>query len=157
MLGCAATSIVASAVAGSASAAVAPGKGFPSIVRHAYQRVGAANGFYREAGAPTSSTILLLHGFAKSSHYFRHLMPILAARYRVVAPDLPAFGFTEVDPAAAYAFAGLSQTIKGFVDALNLRRYAIYVFDYGAPVGFNLALTVFRRRVRTLIGAGVTL
>ena len=143
MLGYTATSVVSSAVAGGTPAAASPDKAFPAAVRHGYQKVGAANVFYREAGSPTAPTILLLHGFANSLHYFRHLMPILASRYRVIAPDLPSFGFTEIDPASGYkyTFASLSETIKGFVDALDLRRYAIYVFDYGAPVGFDLALT----------------
>ncbi len=142
MLACAATSVVATAMVEDTPATASPAAALPPAVRHAYQRVGPVNVFYREAGSPTSPTILLLHGFANSSHYFRHLMPILATRYRVVAPDLPSFGFTEVDRASGYAytFASLSETIKGFVDALDLRRYAIYVFDYGAPIGFNLAL-----------------
>ena len=86
--------------------------------------------------------LLLLHGFANSSHYFRHLMPKLADRFHLIAPDLPSFGFTTVDEGAGYqfTFAGLTETIAGFVNALSLRRFAIYVFDYGAPVGFNLAV-----------------
>ena len=85
---------------------------------------------------------LLLHGFANSSHYFRHLMPKLAGRFHLIAPDLPSFGFTTVEEAAGYqyTFAGLTETITGFVNELSLRRFAMYVFDYGAPVGFNLAV-----------------
>jgi pimeloyl-ACP methyl ester carboxylesterase len=98
--------------------------------------------FYREAGEPGQPVLLLLHGFANSSHYFRHLMPKLAGRFHLIAPDLPSFGFTTVDEGAGfhYTFAGLTETIAGFVNELSLRRFALYVFDYGAPVGFNLAV-----------------
>jgi len=100
------------------------------------------NVFYREAGQPDAPVILLLHGFPTSSHMFRDLIPQLAAKYRVIAPDLPGFGFTTV-PAARdyrYTFDSLAKTALAFVDALGLKRYAIYVFDYGAPVGYRLAL-----------------
>lgn len=86
--------------------------------------------------------LLLLHGFANSSHYFRHLMPKLAQRFHMIAPDLPSFGFTTIDEGVdyQYTFAGLTETMLGFVEAMRLRRFAMYVFDYGAPVGFNLAV-----------------
>ncbi|HEV3091804.1 MAG TPA: alpha/beta hydrolase [Candidatus Cybelea sp.] len=111
-------------------------------VRHSTVRVGPANVFYREAGTQGQPVLLLLHGFANSSHYFRHLMPMLAGRFHLIAPDLPSFGFTTVDEGAGYqfTFAGLTKTIQGFVNELSLRRFAMYVFDYGAPVGFNLAV-----------------
>src|ERR1700710_952739 len=98
--------------------------------------------FYREAGAPDAPVVLLLHGFPSSSHQYRHLIPRLADRYRVIAPDLPGFGFTEVPAARSYrySFEALTQTIAAFVDRLQLQRYALYVFDYGAPVGLRLAL-----------------
>lgn len=98
--------------------------------------------FYREAGRPDAPVVLLLHGFPSSSHMFRELIPRLAANYRVIAPDLPGFGFTSV-PAGrnyTYTFDSLARTIEAFVDALNLTKYAIYVFDYGAPVGYRLAV-----------------
>jgi pimeloyl-ACP methyl ester carboxylesterase len=98
--------------------------------------------FYRAAGEPSRPVILLLHGFPSSSFMFRELMPRLAAQYRVIAPDLPGFGFTEV-PAGrhyAYSFGGLALTIEAFVQALDIDRYAMYVFDYGAPTGFRLAV-----------------
>src|SRR5262245_42421566 len=97
--------------------------------------------FYRAAGHPTAPVVLLLHGFPASSFMFRELIPRLADRYRVIAPDLPGFGFTEV-PAErryAYSFDGLAVTIAAFTQALNLHRFALYVFDYGAPTGFRLA------------------
>jgi pimeloyl-ACP methyl ester carboxylesterase len=98
--------------------------------------------FYREAGDPAAPTILLLHGFPSSSHMFRDLIPRLADRYHVVAPDLPGFGFTEVPVSMKYVynFENLAKTIDAFTNVLGLNRYAIYVFDYGAPVGFRLAL-----------------
>jgi pimeloyl-ACP methyl ester carboxylesterase len=111
-------------------------------VRHSTVQVGPANVFYREAGTQGQPVLLLLHGFANSSHYFRHLMPKLAGRFHTIAPDLPSFGFTTVEEGAGYrfTFAGLTETIQGFVNELSLRRFAMYVFDYGAPVGFNLAV-----------------
>jgi pimeloyl-ACP methyl ester carboxylesterase len=99
--------------------------------------------FYREAGNPNSPVVLLLHGFPASSFMFRELIPRLADDYRVIAPDLPGFGFTEV-PAErkyVYSFDGLAATLHAFMQALRISRYALYVFDYGAPTGFRLAMT----------------
>jgi pimeloyl-ACP methyl ester carboxylesterase len=98
--------------------------------------------FYREAGAADARVVLLLHGFPTSSFQFRELIPRLADRYRVIAPDLPGFGFTEVPEGRnyKYSFEGLAKTIEAFTDALGLRRYVLYVFDYGAPTGFRLAM-----------------
>ena len=98
--------------------------------------------FYREVGNPAHPAILLLHGFPTSSHMFRQLIPLLADRYHVIAPDLPGFGFTESPPRGefAYTFDNLAKVTAKFVDAIGLQRHAIYVFDYGAPVGLRLAL-----------------
>lgn len=98
--------------------------------------------FYREAGDPGRPSLLLLHGFPTSSHMFRDLIPLLADRFHIVAPDLPGFGFTtpRATPAFKYTFDDLAKAIEAFTDAIGLTRYAIYVFDYGAPVGFRLAL-----------------
>ncbi len=96
--------------------------------------------FYREAGDPQRPALLLLHGFPTSSHMFRDLIPLLADRFHIVAPDLPGFGFTQAAPAFKYSFDNLAKVIEAFTDAVGLKRYAIYVFDYGAPVGFRLAL-----------------
>lgn len=98
--------------------------------------------FYREAGDAEAPAVLLLHGFPTSSFMFRDLIPRLADHYHVIAPDLPGFGFTEVPETRkyAYSFEGLANTIEAFMDALGLDRYAIYVFDYGAPTGFRLAM-----------------
>ena len=98
--------------------------------------------FYRETGHADAPALLLLHGFPTSSHMFRDLMPRLADRYHVVAPDLPGFGFSDA-PARAefkYTFDNLARVIEAFAGKIGLRRYALYVFDYGAPVGFRLAL-----------------
>ncbi len=98
--------------------------------------------FYRVAGDPSAPVILLLHGFPTSSFMFHELIPRLADRYRVIAPDLPGFGFTEV-PAErkyTYSFEALAVTLDAFTRALGLNRYAIYVFDYGAPTGLRLAM-----------------
>jgi pimeloyl-ACP methyl ester carboxylesterase len=98
--------------------------------------------FYREAGPADAPTVLLLHGFPTSSFQYRELIPRLADRYRVIAPDLPGFGFTEIPQARdyQYSFDALAGTILAFTEALQLKRYALYVFDYGAPTGFRLAM-----------------
>lgn len=98
--------------------------------------------FYREAGPANSPVVLLLHGFPTSSFQYRDLIPRLADRYRVIAPDLPGFGFTEVPEQRRYkySFDALATTVLAFTDALQLKSYALYVFDYGAPVGFRLAM-----------------
>ena len=98
--------------------------------------------FYREAGDPKAPTVLLLHGFPTSSHMYRDLIPALADRYHVVAPDLPGFGFTEAPDRAGfkYSFERLAEVIDRFTEVVGLSRYALYVFDYGAPVGFRLAV-----------------
>jgi pimeloyl-ACP methyl ester carboxylesterase len=98
--------------------------------------------FYREAGAAERPALLLLHGFPSSSHMFRNLIPRLADRYHIVAPDLPGFGFSDAPDRAAfkYTFDNLAKVIDHLTETIGLERYAIYVFDYGAPVGFRLAL-----------------
>jgi pimeloyl-ACP methyl ester carboxylesterase len=110
------------------------------VYRHAV--VDGTKIFYREAGRADAPALLLLHGFPTSSHMFRELMPLLADRYRVVAPDLPGFGFSDAPDVDSftYSFENLAKRIDGFTEAVGLTRYAIYVFDYGAPVGFRLAL-----------------
>jgi pimeloyl-ACP methyl ester carboxylesterase len=98
--------------------------------------------FYREAGSKDSPTILLLHGFPTSSHMFRNLIPALAGRFHVIAPDLPGFGFSDAPDRKRfrYTFENLAKVIDRFTQTLGLEHYAIYVFDYGAPVGLRLAL-----------------
>jgi len=121
-----------------ATKSAAPSVSFPSIHK---VEVDGIRMFYRAAGDPAAPVILLLHGFPSSSFMFRELISRLADQYRVIAPDLPGFGFTEV-PAERkypYTFDQLAKTIDAFTDALNIKRYAVYVFDYGAPTGFRLA------------------
>jgi pimeloyl-ACP methyl ester carboxylesterase len=109
-----------------------------------YRRASAdgLNIFYREAGPKAAPTILLLHGFPTSSHMFRELIPALAERYHVVAPDLPGFGFSDAPDRKlfSYTFENLAKVIGSFTQTIGVDRFAIYVFDYGAPVGFRLAL-----------------
>jgi pimeloyl-ACP methyl ester carboxylesterase len=94
--------------------------------------------FYREAGAADAPKLLLLHGFPTSSHMFRDLIPLLADRFHIVAPDLPGFGRS--DAPRENTFDSLAETIERFTDVVGFDRYAVYVFDYGAPTGFRLAL-----------------
>ena len=98
--------------------------------------------FYREAGPADGPVVLLLHGFPASSFQFRELIPRLANRYRVIAPDLPGFGFTNVPEQRGYVytFDALAETIDKFVQALHLSKYALYIFDFGAPTGLRLAV-----------------
>jgi len=108
--------------------------------------------FYRMAGDPSAPVVLLLHGFPASSFMFRELIPRLADQYRVIAPDLPGFGFSEV-PAKRnykYSFEALAQTLEAFTEALKIKSYALYVFDYGAPTGFRLAMA-HPERVRAIV------
>ncbi len=116
--------------------------GVPQISVHRVDADGVSV-FYRAAGPVDAPVVLLLHGFPTSSFQFRALMPLLASRYRVIAPDLPGFGFTEVPAGRGYrySFDALSSTLAAFTDALRLKRFALYVFDYGAPTGFRLAMT----------------
>jgi pimeloyl-ACP methyl ester carboxylesterase len=98
--------------------------------------------FYREAGPEDGAVVLLLHGFPASSFQFRELIPRLADKYRVIAPDLPGFGFTTVPEERhyTYTFDSLANTIEAFTNALDLQRYALYIFDFGAPTGLRLAM-----------------
>lgn len=98
--------------------------------------------FYREAGDPEKPALLLLHGFPSSGHMFRDLIPLLADRFHLVAPDLPGFGLSEFKPrdAFTYSFDALAQVIGRFTEVIALETYALYVFDYGAPTGFRVAL-----------------
>jgi pimeloyl-ACP methyl ester carboxylesterase len=104
--------------------------------------VDGSNIFYREAGPKDAPTILLLHGFPTSSHMFRNLIPALTDRYHMVAPDLPGFGFSDAPDRKrfSYTFENLAKVIDSFTQAIGLNRFTLYVFDYGAPVGFRLAL-----------------
>src|SRR5262245_27930051 len=108
--------------------------------------------FYREAGSPTNPTLLLLHGFPTSSQMFRNLIPQLSDRYHLVAPDYPGFGASSAPPVDKfnYTFDNLADVIDEFTQTLNLERYSVYVQDYGAPVGYRLAVK-HPERVQALI------
>ncbi|MFK3796952.1 alpha/beta fold hydrolase [Pseudomonas sp. NPDC088444] len=134
----AATALTAATLFGtSAQAATAP----QPVVSHHYVDVQGVKIFYREAGDPSKPTVLLMHGFPTSSFMYRELIPKLADRYHVVAPDMPGFGFSDSPDRSqyAYTFDNLAKTMDGFTEALSLKRYAIEVFDYGAPVGWRMA------------------
>jgi pimeloyl-ACP methyl ester carboxylesterase len=110
-----------------------------------HYRTAAVDGhtiFYRETGKLSAPTLLLLHGFPTSSHMFRDLIPLLADQFHLIAPDLPGFGFSDAPDRQRfkYTFANLANVVDRFTQVVGLERYAIYVFDYGAPVGFRLAL-----------------
>jgi pimeloyl-ACP methyl ester carboxylesterase len=98
--------------------------------------------FYRESGQLDAPTLLLLHGFPSAGHMFRELIPALSDRFHLVAPDLPGFGQSDMPPRDGfpYTFAKLAEVIERFTEVLGLRRFAIYVFDYGAPTGYRLAV-----------------
>ena len=131
--------LAAATLAASLSATAAEDK---TQVRYQSLDVQGVNVFYREAGSPQAPTVLLLHGFGASSYMFRDLMPKLAEKYHVIAPDLPGFGQTTVKPGVKfnYSFDNLASVIDAFTVAKKLERYAMYVFDYGAPVGWRLAV-----------------
>ncbi|MGA7778286.1 MAG: alpha/beta hydrolase [Paraburkholderia sp.] len=113
-----------------------------SSIAYRHADVDGLKVFYREAGASNAPKLLLLHGFPSSSHMFRDLIPKLAQRFHIVAPDLPGFGQTDMPPrdAFAYTFENIAKVIGRFTEVVGLDRFAMYVFDYGAPTGFRLAL-----------------
>jgi pimeloyl-ACP methyl ester carboxylesterase len=122
------------------------------MIHYRQTTVDGINVFYREAGETNAPAILLLHGFPTSSHMFRNLIPALADRYHVIAPDLPGFGFSDAPDRKQYryTFEQLAKTIGAFIEKVGLSRFALYVFDYGAPVGFRLALK-YSDRVTAII------
>jgi pimeloyl-ACP methyl ester carboxylesterase len=112
------------------------------VTHYRTARVDGVEIFYREAGDKNAPAVVLLHGFPTSSHMFRNLIPALADRYRVIAPDYPAFGQSGVPDRKAYqySFARIATTMDDLLGQLGVKRYALYMQDYGAPVGFRLAL-----------------
>jgi pimeloyl-ACP methyl ester carboxylesterase len=112
--------------------------------------------FYREAGPADAPALLLLHGFPTSSHMFRDLIPALADRYHVVAPDYPGFGYSDFPDRQAfnYGFAAYAGIIDKFTQAVGLQRYALYIQDYGAPVGLRLALRAPERVTALIVQNG---
>ncbi|QJW99511.1 alpha/beta fold hydrolase [Frigoriglobus tundricola] len=113
----------------------------PPKVRYKTVKVGELDVFYREAGPKDAPAVLLLHGFPTSSHMFRNLIPALADKYHVIAPDYPGFGSSSMPPRDkfAYTFDNLAGVIEEFTEKVGLKKYALYVQDYGAPVGYRLA------------------
>lgn len=112
------------------------------VTHHRNVKIDGVNIFYREAGPADAPVLLLLHGFPTSSHMFRNLIPALAGRYRLIAPDYPGYGQSDMPDRSkfAYTFDHFAQLIGGLLEKLGVVRYAMYVMDYGAPVGWRLAL-----------------
>jgi len=148
------SSLLAYTGVASASSAKQPTPEATPVPHTSIRRIHAdgVNVFYREAGPTDAPVVLLLHGFPTSSFQYRELIPRLADRYHVIAPDLPGFGFTEVpeDRHYKYTFDALAHTIEAFTEALKLKHYALYVFDYGAPTGLRLA-TAHPERVTAIV------
>ena len=120
----------------------APAAEMPDTTVHYHTvKVDGLDIFYREAGAADRPTLLLLHGFPTSSHMFRNLIPLLADRYHIIAPDYPGFGYSSMPSVKEfdYTFDHLALVMDHFTQAVGLKNYTIYVQDYGAPVGFRLA------------------
>jgi pimeloyl-ACP methyl ester carboxylesterase len=138
----AAISLFALALLSSPASASPPTKRSDTAVRYHTTEIDGIDIFYREAGPKGAPTIVLLHGFPTSSNMFRNLIPILAQRYRVIAPDYPGFGHSEVPDRKQYryTFDGFAQLVDALLIKLEAKRYALYVMDYGAPVGYRLAL-----------------
>jgi pimeloyl-ACP methyl ester carboxylesterase len=122
------------------------------VIYHKTEKIDGVTVFYREAGPADAPVLLLLHGFPTSSHMFRNLIPLLADRYRVIAPDYPGYGYSDAPDrsAFAYTFANLAQIVDKLTVALGADKYSMYVMDYGAPIGYRLALA-HPERVETII------
>ena len=122
------------------------------VVKHKTIQIDGLDIFYREAGPKDAPTLLLLHGFPTSSHMFRNLIPALADKYHVMAPDYPGFGNSSAPSVKEfdYTFDNLANTIGKFIEVVGLKKYSIYLMDYGAPVGFRLAVK-HPERVESLI------
>lgn len=138
----AATGVAGAPVTNAAPAAESRTNTAAPRVSFKYAQVDDVKVFYRQAGNPAAPTVLLLHGFPTSSFMYRELIPMLADRYNVIAPDMPGFGMTEAPELGKYdyTFDQLAKTMERFTEVLKLKSYALQVFDYGAPVGWRLAL-----------------
>jgi pimeloyl-ACP methyl ester carboxylesterase len=119
-----------------------PGDLVMTKIRYRKADVDGFNVFYREAGPSDAPALLLLHGFPSAGHMFRDLIPALSDRFRVVAPDLPGFGQSDMPPhdKFSYTFARMAEVIERFTEIIGLARFAVYIFDYGAPTGLRMAV-----------------
>lgn len=128
-------------LAGLAVTLSSAGAAEPPKAHHKTVKVGDLDIFYREAGPKNAPVVLLLHGFPTSSQMFRNLIPQLADKYRVIAPDYPGYGNSSMPPRDefAYTFDNLAEVVEKFTETLALKKYALYVQDYGAPVGYRIA------------------
>src|SRR6202167_4448904 len=113
-----------------------------TAISYSHDDVDGVKIFYREACAPHPPKLLLLHGFPSAGHMFRDLIPLLADRIHMVAPDLPGFGQSDMPPRErfSYTFDNIARVIEHFTEVIGFDRFAVYVFDYGAPTGFRLAV-----------------
>lgn len=125
-----------------------------TLVRHRRVTVGEVNAFYREAGPPDAPAVLLPHGYPCSSYEFRNLMPRLADRWRLIAPDYPGAGYSGTPDAFDYSFDGYAAFLDGFVRELRLERFVLYLHDFGSPVGTRLAIRAPERIVALIIQNG---
>ncbi len=135
-----------------APASSAPCANDATSIRHAKMRIGAHHIHYRSAGDPAAPAFVLLHGFPSSSHMYRDLMPLLAQRFHVIAPDYPGFGHSDAPApeAFSYTFDALAQTVSRLLVQLGIDRYHLYMQDYGGPVGMRLA-TAMPERILGLV------
>lgn len=144
--------IAAAALLAVCGARVQAGDGGSPAIHYRYQKAGGVNIFYREAGSTARPTIVLLHGFPSSSHMYRDLIPKLAGRYRVIAPDLPGFGHSD-QPALKefdYTFAHYADVMDEFLTAIGVRKFSMCVMGYGSPVGFRLFVK-HRERIEAIV------
>lgn len=125
---------------------------FTNATQYRYATVDGIQLFYREAGDPTAPTIVLLHGFPSSSHMYRDLIPLLASKFHVIAPDLPGYGYSDMPSMDTYdyTFDHLATSVQGLLDQLGLKNYVLYMHDYGGPVGMRIA-TAQPKRIKGLI------
>jgi pimeloyl-ACP methyl ester carboxylesterase len=124
------------------------------IVKHRYIAIDGVRIFYREAGPADASVVLLPHGYPSSSFQFRNFMPALADHWRLIAPDYPGFGYSDTPPGFAYTFDGYADLLDRFAMALGLKRYALYLHDYGSQIGLRLAIKAPERVAALIIQNG---
>lgn len=123
-----------------------------NATQYRYSTVDGVQLFYREAGNPDAPTVVLLHGFPSSSHMYRDLIPLLASKFHVIAPDFPGFGYSDMPPVDKYdyTFDNLATSVRGLLDQIKIGSYVLYMHDYGGPVGMRIA-TAAPQRVKGLV------